>query len=73
MLPVRSAYIKQDTGGSVVRWVTTSESPLLYVFHFLRISTSVSKLAFFDVDMTGLDQSANEEEGVKALNPATQY
>jgi hypothetical protein len=32
MLPVRSAIFKQDTGGSVVRWVTTGEYPLLYVF-----------------------------------------
>ncbi|KAF1848296.1 uncharacterized protein K460DRAFT_275845, partial [Cucurbitaria berberidis CBS 394.84] len=31
-LPVRSAVLKQNTGGLVVRWVTTSESPLLYVF-----------------------------------------
>jgi hypothetical protein len=31
-LPVRLALFKQDTGGLVVRWVTTSESPLLYVF-----------------------------------------
>ncbi|KAH7359498.1 hypothetical protein BKA66DRAFT_427261, partial [Pyrenochaeta sp. MPI-SDFR-AT-0127] len=31
-LPVRSAVLKQDTGGLVVRWVTTGESPLLYVF-----------------------------------------
>jgi hypothetical protein len=31
-LPVRSALFKQDTGGLVVRWVITSESPLLYVF-----------------------------------------
>jgi hypothetical protein len=30
--PVRSAYIKPLTGGLVVRWVTTSEYPLLYVF-----------------------------------------
>ncbi|KAF1849852.1 uncharacterized protein K460DRAFT_4777 [Cucurbitaria berberidis CBS 394.84] len=34
-LPVRSAVLKQDTGGLVVRWVTTSESPLLYVFFAL--------------------------------------
>ena len=34
-LPVRSAVLKQDTGGLVVRWVTTSESPLLYVFEVL--------------------------------------
>jgi hypothetical protein len=34
-LPVRSALFKQDTGGLVVRWVTTSESPLLYVFAFV--------------------------------------
>jgi hypothetical protein len=31
-LPVRSALVKHCTGGLVVRWVTTSESPLLYVF-----------------------------------------
>jgi hypothetical protein len=33
-LPVRSAVLKHCTGGLVVRWVTTSESPLLYVFAF---------------------------------------
>jgi hypothetical protein len=31
-LPVRSAVLKLVTGGLVVRWVTTGESPLLYVF-----------------------------------------
>jgi hypothetical protein len=31
-LPVRSALLKQRTGGLVVRWVTTSEYLLLYVF-----------------------------------------
>jgi hypothetical protein len=35
-LPVRSALFKQRTGGLVVRWVTTSEYPLLNVFLFLR-------------------------------------
>jgi hypothetical protein len=34
-LPVRSAVLKQYTGGLVVRWVTTGEYPLLYVFEFL--------------------------------------
>jgi hypothetical protein len=34
-LPVRSALLKQRTGGLVVRWVTTSEYPLLYVFGFV--------------------------------------
>jgi hypothetical protein len=33
-LPVRSAVLKQCTGGLVVRWVTTGEYPLLYVFVF---------------------------------------
>jgi hypothetical protein len=32
-LPVRSALFKQRTGGLVVRWVTTSEYPLLYVIY----------------------------------------
>ena len=42
-LPVRSALFKQRTGGLVVRWVTTSEYPLLYVFAFLcEFYTSVS-------------------------------
>jgi hypothetical protein len=37
-LPVRSALLKQRTGGLVVRWVTTSEYPLLYVFlHFVDV------------------------------------
>jgi hypothetical protein len=35
-LPVRSALFKQRTGGLVVRWVTTGESPLLNVFFFWR-------------------------------------
>ena len=34
-LPVRSALSEQRTGGLVVRWVTTSEYPLLYVFAHL--------------------------------------
>jgi hypothetical protein len=35
-LPVRSALFKQRTGGLVVRWVTTSEYPLLYVFAYIK-------------------------------------
>ncbi len=31
-LPVRSAVLKQGTGGIVLRWVTALEVPLLYVF-----------------------------------------
>jgi hypothetical protein len=38
-LPVRSALFKQRTGGLVVRWVTTSEYPLLYVFAFFAYQT----------------------------------
>jgi hypothetical protein len=37
-LPVRSALFKQRTGGLVVRWVTTSEYPLLYVFAILSLN-----------------------------------
>jgi hypothetical protein len=37
-LPVRSALYKQCTGGLVVRWVTTSESPLLYVLILFLLS-----------------------------------
>jgi hypothetical protein len=39
-LPVRSAVLKQCTGGLVVRWVTTGEYPLLYVFVFVFASVS---------------------------------
>ena len=41
-LPVRSALFKQRTGGLVVRWVTTSEYPLLYVFDFFFLSCRYS-------------------------------
>jgi hypothetical protein len=34
-LPVRSALFRQRTAGLVVRCVTTSEYPLLYVFVIL--------------------------------------
>jgi hypothetical protein len=38
-LPVRSALFKHDTGGLVIKWVTISESLLLYVFfYFLGVS-----------------------------------
>jgi hypothetical protein len=40
-LPVRSALFKQRTGRLVVRWVTTSEYLLLYVFLFLWILADV--------------------------------
>ncbi|PVI05436.1 hypothetical protein DM02DRAFT_516735, partial [Periconia macrospinosa] len=40
-LPVRSAVLKHGTGGLVVRWVTTSEYLLLYVFDFLLFFFSV--------------------------------
>ena len=50
--PVCSAEIKHRTGGLVVRWVTTSESPLLYVLFlyftvlFYHISTNVYAKAY---------------------------
>jgi hypothetical protein len=34
-LPVRSAVLKQDTGGLVLEFVRIGESPLLYVFFLL--------------------------------------
>jgi hypothetical protein len=39
-LPVRSALFKQRTGGLVVRWVTTSEYPLLNVFEIFLFASS---------------------------------
>jgi hypothetical protein len=46
-LPVRSALFKQRTGGLVVRWVTTSEYPLLYVFVFVFGSSLVEVWPLF--------------------------
>ena len=40
-LPVRSVLFKQRTGGLVVRWVTTSEYPLLYIFALFRAPISI--------------------------------
>lgn len=48
-LPVRSAIYKQCTGGLVVRWVTTSESPLLYVFDLLPYKRSVLIVAYASI------------------------
>ncbi|EUC45706.1 hypothetical protein COCMIDRAFT_94864, partial [Bipolaris oryzae ATCC 44560] len=39
--PVRSAVLKLEIGGLVVRWVTTGESPLSYVFAILFCSLVV--------------------------------
>ncbi|KAF2679085.1 hypothetical protein K458DRAFT_461524, partial [Lentithecium fluviatile CBS 122367] len=46
--PVCSPHDKPLTGGLVVRWVTTSESPLLYVFFptFLFPTLFLSKFFF---------------------------
>ena len=41
-LPVRSAIYKQDTGKSVLRWVTTGEYLLLYVFIFFSYFSNLS-------------------------------
>jgi hypothetical protein len=48
-LPVRSAIFKQRTGGLVVRWVTTGESPLLYVFDLFLLFHSRMILPFVDL------------------------
>ncbi|EUC37646.1 hypothetical protein COCCADRAFT_85008, partial [Bipolaris zeicola 26-R-13] len=39
--PVRSGLYKLEIGGLVVRWVTTGESPLSYVFFAVFASSSV--------------------------------
>ena len=54
-LPVRSALFKQRTGGLVVRWVTTSEYPLLYVFVFLLSwAASGGKVCVCVIDVAGM-------------------
>jgi hypothetical protein len=45
-LPVRSAVLKQCTGGLVVRWVTTGEYPLLYVFDFFFACENIGHVRF---------------------------
>ena len=52
-LPVRSAVLKHCTGGLVVRWVTTSEYPLLYVFVFLFARLVVCLLVTDEYNMIG--------------------
>ena len=42
--PVRSPHVKPSTGGLVVRWVTTGEYPLLYVFAFFSVFLFVKVL-----------------------------
>jgi hypothetical protein len=46
-LPVRSAVLKPVNGGLVVRWVTTGESPLLYVFIFWYTMRTLQCFLFF--------------------------
>ncbi|KAF1936201.1 hypothetical protein EJ02DRAFT_359663, partial [Clathrospora elynae] len=43
-LPVRSAVLKQCTGRLLVRWVTTSESLLLYVVAFCSTALPLPQL-----------------------------
>ncbi|KAH6078900.1 hypothetical protein HBI65_221580 [Parastagonospora nodorum] len=58
-LPVRSAIFKQRTGGLVVRWVTTGESPLLYVFVFFFASNQWTRYGnkgvYIDSPLTARD------------------
>ena len=54
-LPVRSALFKQRTGGLVVRWVTTSEYPLLYVFAFLLLRSVNSYCSQSDGESSPMD------------------
>jgi hypothetical protein len=51
-VPVRSLLYKLDIGGLVVGWVTTSESPLLYVFAFFGEVRNPFFMALFGVFMT---------------------
>jgi hypothetical protein len=48
-LPVRSVLFKHDTGGLVVKWVTISESLLLYVFDVFDILARGTERASRDV------------------------
>ncbi|KAF2633866.1 hypothetical protein BU25DRAFT_329054, partial [Macroventuria anomochaeta] len=59
-LPVRSALFKQRTGRSVVRWVTTSEYLLLYVFaFFLRLEGSRSHISLPSLSISLLNSGRN--------------
>jgi hypothetical protein len=53
--PVRSPIFKLRIGRSVVRWVTTCESLLLYVFFYLSIVVTVKGLFFLYTYCTLLD------------------
>jgi hypothetical protein len=65
-LPVRSALFKQRTGGLVVRWVTTSEYPLLNVFDSFFVHTTAAAMAnlfvFARTVPTGRCDCAGESE-----------
>jgi hypothetical protein len=67
-LPVRSAVLKQDTGGLVFRRVTTSKSPLLYVFAVLFASVIDSKLPeIAKLYITVLITGCSGGEGIETL------
>jgi hypothetical protein len=63
-LPVRSALFKHDTGGLVVKWVTISESLLLYVFDFFFLMDKcfcLSALLFLLTCLLNLNVRANRQ------------
>jgi hypothetical protein len=64
-LPVRSALFKQRTGGLVVRWVTTSEYPLLYVFFFVFADCECKSMGTMHLFIKGGD-----EDGVQRFTSA---
>jgi hypothetical protein len=64
-IPVRSSLLKQLTGGLVVRWVTTSESPLSYVYVFFWHFECMSRgqCLAFDNPVLGSDVASYKCEG----------
>jgi hypothetical protein len=51
--PVRSRIIKHERGGLVLRWVTTGESPLLYVFSFCPSEEKEGKMEAGEEEVIG--------------------
>jgi hypothetical protein len=70
-LPVRSALFKHDTGGLVVKWVTISESLLLYVFAiFWCHSVGIGAVLNFSCSSMPVHRRSEKLLGASLISPS---
>ena len=69
--PVCSPHVKPSTGGLVVRWVTTGEYPLLYVFAVPMIAWRAETFCLWSILFVDPWSASRGEEYLLMLGPCS--